>query len=83
MLVVSGGVSGSRNGRQSLKRGLRVSSEMRELIAAMQAQTKAINNLVESNQQVIALLTDVVSSMVDEGDGEPVSLNYLDGSPRG
>lgn len=60
-----------------------MSSEMQELIAAMQAQTKAINNLVESNQQVIALLTDVVSSIVDESDGEPISLNYLDGTPRG
>ncbi len=60
-----------------------MSSEMQELIAAMQAQTKAINNLVESNQQVIALLTDVVGSMIDEGDGEPLSLTYLDGTPRG
>lgn len=55
-------------------------SENQALIEALKAQTAMIGELVKSNQQVIALLTDVVASMVDEGI-EHSSAFYLDGSP--
>lgn len=59
-----------------------MSLEISDLIKAMQDQTKAINNLVESNRQVIALLTEVVSYQVeDQSDG--MELNFLDGSSAG
>lgn len=59
-----------------------MSLEMQELIKAMQAQTAAINRMVESNQQVVALLTEVVASMADDGDEQPLLATYLDGTPR-
>lgn len=55
-------------------------SENQALIEALKAQTVMIGELVKSNQQVIALLTDVVASMVDE-DIEHSAAFYLDGSP--
>lgn len=54
-----------------------MSSANQELIKAMQAQTAMIGELVKSNQQVIALLTEVVASMIDE-DIEVSSVRYLD-----
>jgi len=51
--------------------------EMQELIVAMREQTAAINALAQSNQQVIALLTDVVASMVDE-EIDITGARYLD-----
>lgn len=39
---------------------------MQALLTAMSAQTKAINELVNSNQQVIALLTEVVAQLADD-----------------
>ena len=61
-----------------------MSSEMQELVKAMQAQTAAINRMTESNQQVIALLTEVVAGMIDDDGGDVgLPLNYLDGTPRG
>lgn len=54
--------------------------EMQELIAAIREQTAAINAMAKSNQQVIALLTDVVAAMVDE-DVEMNTSFYLDGEP--
>lgn len=53
-------------------------SEMQGLISAMRDQTTAINALVQSNQQVIALLTDVVASMIDESI-DVTGDRYLDG----
>lgn len=58
-----------------------MSLENQELVAALQAQTAAINGLVQSNQQVIALLTDVVAAL--DGNREPEDAEqteYLDGS---
>lgn len=70
------------NGLLLLKRERLMSLEISDLIKAMQDQTKAINNLVESNRQVIALLTEVVSYQVeDQSDG--MELNFLDGSSAG
>lgn len=61
-----------------------MSSENQELISAMKAQTDQLAKLTQSiramtmsNQQVIALLTEVVSQNVEDGDGEPMS--FLDG----
>lgn len=52
------------------------------LVAAINAQTKAMSELVQSNQQVIALLTEVVASLPEEeGDYHSSSHHYLDGSP--
>ena len=59
-----------------------MSSEMQELVKAIKNQTAAINKLAESNQQVISLLTEVVGSMIEDGEELP-PLNYLDGTPRG
>lgn len=59
-----------------------MSLEISDLIKAMQDQTKAINNLVESNRQVIALLTEVVSYQVED-QPEGMELKYLDGSSAG
>lgn len=59
-----------------------MSSEVQELAQAIKAQTVAISALVESNQRVIALLTDVVGSMIEE-DEDLLPGSYLDGSPRG
>lgn len=50
------------------QRGQQVSLEIEALVQAIQAQTKAIGELVQTNQQVIALLTDVVSRLVDDGE---------------
>lgn len=50
---------------------------MDELIAALTAQTAAINALVESNQRLMMILADGV---VDE-DEQP-ALTYLDGSAK-
>lgn len=60
-----------------------MSLENQELIAALQAQTAMIGQLVVSNQQVIALLTDVVAGMVDEDGSDLLVPRYLDGSPAG
>lgn len=61
-----------------------MSSENQELISAMKAQTdqlakltQSIHAMTMSNQQVIALLTEVVAQNVEDGDGEPAS--FLDG----
>lgn len=58
-----------------------MSSENQELIKALHLQTQAINALVQSNQQVIALLTDVVGALIDDEavleDNQP---RFLDGS---
>lgn len=60
-----------------------MSSDLQELFKLMKLQTEAINNLAASNQQVIALLTDVVSGMADEEiDVHEDSAVYLDGSRR-
>ncbi len=59
-----------------------MSSEIQELTKAIRAQTVAISALVESNQKIIALLTDVVGSMIEE-DEDRLPGSYLDGSPRG
>lgn len=60
-----------------------MSSDLQELFKLMKLQTEAINNLAASNQQVIALLTDVVAGMADdEIDVDEESAVYLDGSRR-
>lgn len=55
------------------------------LIDALHAQTAAINGLAQSNQQVIALLTDVVAELHcsggGDGDDDASVRLYLDGSP--
>lgn len=43
-----------------------MSLELQELVGALRDQALAINQLVKSNQQVIALLTDVVASLQPE-----------------
>lgn len=60
-----------------------VSRDFSSLVDAIQYQSDAIASLVASNQEVIALLTDVVSSMADEMDGDESEIPsvYLDGSP--
>jgi hypothetical protein len=57
-----------------------VSLELEQLVQAMQAQTAAISALVESNQQVIALLTDVVAYVADdvESPGDVDAVGTLD-----
>ena len=61
-----------------------MSSENQELISAMKAQTdqlakltQSIHAMTVSNQQVIALLAEVVAQNVEDGDGKPMS--FLDG----
>jgi hypothetical protein len=49
---------------------------LKELIETLQAQTKAINNLAESN----CLL---VQAMINEEDEDREPTTYLDGSPIG
>lgn len=48
------------------------------LLAAMQAQTEAINALADSNMALV----DAMIEGVEGGDGEGLSRTYLDGSPR-
>lgn len=57
-----------------------MSSENQELIKALQLQTQAINVLVQSNQQVIALLSDVVGSLVEDEEVDIGQPRFLDGS---
>jgi ABC-type uncharacterized transport system ATPase subunit len=63
-----------------------MSSESKELIEALTAHTKAIQQLVKGNQQVIALLTEVVSSLTDDDDPMtcrgPEPATFMDGTSR-
>ncbi|MDG5498958.1 hypothetical protein [Marinobacter sp. BGYM27] len=52
-------------------------TEMQQLIAAITAQTEAINSLADSNREVIDYL--VSQEVESDGEGEPDT--YLDGSP--
>lgn len=61
-----------------------MSSENQELISALNVQTEQLAKLTQSihamtvsNQQVIALLAEVVAQNVEDGDGKPMS--FLDG----
>lgn len=60
-----------------------MSPESKELIEALAAQTKAITTLVKSQQQVIALLTEVVASLTeDDQDNDREPATFMDGTPR-
>lgn len=48
------------------------------LLAAMQAQTEAINALAASNMALV----DAMIEGAEDSDGEELSRTYLDGSPR-
>ncbi|WP_249976089.1 hypothetical protein [Vreelandella olivaria] len=47
------------------------SSDMAALVAALQAQTEAINRLAESNQQVVDYLLSQDVDVTDDGAGGP------------
>lgn len=48
------------------------------LVAALQAQTSAMNNLAESNRQLVDYL---IAQEADEVDDERQPEQYLDGTP--
>tara|TARA_R100001039_G_C1849090_1_gene109145 strand:- start:1590 stop:1793 length:204 start_codon:yes stop_codon:yes gene_type:complete len=51
------------------------SSEMQALVAALQAQTEAINRLTESNRQVVDYLLSQDVDVTDYGAGGPQFLD--------
>jgi len=52
---------------------------VKELIETMKAQTKAISNLAQSNEGLVAVIYD---SLLSEEDDLPAQ-TYLNGKPRG
>ena len=60
-----------------------MSSEMQELTQAIQAQTSAINNLVQSNAEIIALMTECLAVLTDDGVEQEQFPFDLSGKPIG
>lgn len=57
------------------------SSDLRQLVAAMQEQTQAINALAASNRELVAVIADLLAEEGEQdSDAEPST--YMDGSPR-
>ena len=57
--------------------------QVKDLLAAMTAQTTAMNRLADSNEALVALLYQTLADDIETTTLDSPALTYLSGKPRG
>lgn len=57
--------------------------QVKDLLAAMTAQTTAMNRLADSNEALVALLYQTLGDDIETTTLDAPALTYLSGKPRG